>query len=100
MTVTAQENAAATAFTWSSSSTHSVNRTVLLAELQAVRPLLTEPFGPDSTQVRNLDKQAARLGRRGNTGRPRLTYGRRPDSPDSRLRTAAANSRHETRVNR
>jgi len=33
-----------------------------LAELQAVRPLLAEAFGPDSTQVRNLDKQVARLG--------------------------------------
>lgn len=32
-----------------------------LAELQAVRPLLADTFGPDSTQVRNLDKQAARL---------------------------------------
>ena len=32
-----------------------------LAELQAVRPLLADAFGPDSTQVRNLDKQAARL---------------------------------------
>jgi serine/threonine protein kinase len=32
-----------------------------LAELQAVRPLLADVFGPDSTQVRNLDKQAARL---------------------------------------
>jgi serine/threonine protein kinase len=32
-----------------------------LAELQAVRPLLAEAFGHDSTQVRNLDKQAARL---------------------------------------
>jgi hypothetical protein len=32
-----------------------------LAELRAVRPLLAEAFGPDSTQVRNLDKQAARL---------------------------------------
>ncbi len=32
-----------------------------LAELQAVRSLLAEAFGPDSTQVRNLDKQAARL---------------------------------------
>jgi len=32
-----------------------------IAELQAVRPLLVEAFGPDSTQVRNLDKQAARL---------------------------------------
>ena len=32
-----------------------------LAELQAVRPLLAEAFGPSSTQVRNLDKQAARL---------------------------------------
>ena len=32
-----------------------------LAELQAVRPLLVEDFGPDSTQVRNLDRQAARL---------------------------------------
>jgi serine/threonine protein kinase len=31
------------------------------AELQAVRPLLAEAFGSDSTQVRNLDKQAARL---------------------------------------
>jgi serine/threonine protein kinase len=32
-----------------------------LAELQAVRPLLVEALGADSTQVRNLDKQAARL---------------------------------------
>jgi hypothetical protein len=32
-----------------------------LAELLAVRPLLAEAFGPGSTQVRNLDKQAARL---------------------------------------
>jgi hypothetical protein len=32
-----------------------------LAELKAVRPLLVNAFGPDSTQVRNLDKQAARL---------------------------------------
>jgi serine/threonine protein kinase len=32
-----------------------------LAELQAVRPLLIGAFGADSTQVRNLDKQAARL---------------------------------------
>ena len=32
-----------------------------LAELNAVRPLLADTFGPDSVQVRNLDKQAARL---------------------------------------
>jgi serine/threonine protein kinase len=32
-----------------------------LAELQAVRPLLADTFGPDSIQVRNLDKQATRL---------------------------------------
>jgi hypothetical protein len=32
-----------------------------LAELQAVRSLLAETFGLGSTQVRNLDKQAARL---------------------------------------
>ena len=32
-----------------------------LAELQAVRPLLVEALGACSTQVRNLDKQAARL---------------------------------------
>ena len=32
-----------------------------LAELQAVRPLLADAFGPGSVQVRNLDKQAARL---------------------------------------
>jgi serine/threonine protein kinase len=32
-----------------------------LAELKAVRPLLVEVFGSDSTQVRNLDRQAARL---------------------------------------
>jgi hypothetical protein len=31
------------------------------AELQAVRPLLVEALGADSTQVRNLDKQATRL---------------------------------------
>jgi serine/threonine protein kinase len=33
-----------------------------LAELHTVRPLLVDTFGPDSVQVRNLDKQAARLG--------------------------------------
>jgi len=32
-----------------------------LAELQQVRPLLVEAFGENSTQVRNLDKQADRL---------------------------------------
>jgi hypothetical protein len=32
-----------------------------LAELQKVRPLLVEVFGENSTQVRNLDKQADRL---------------------------------------
>ena len=32
-----------------------------LAELQAVRPLLAVAFGLDSTHVRNLDNQAARL---------------------------------------
>ena len=32
-----------------------------LAELEAVRPLLADAFGPDSTQVRNLDKQIGRL---------------------------------------
>jgi tetratricopeptide (TPR) repeat protein len=32
-----------------------------LAELHAVRPLLADTFGPGSIQVRNLDKQAARL---------------------------------------
>jgi serine/threonine protein kinase len=32
-----------------------------LAELQSVRPLLAEAFGPDSIQVSNLDKQAARM---------------------------------------
>jgi hypothetical protein len=32
-----------------------------LAELRAVRPLLAAAYGPDSAQVGNLDKQAARL---------------------------------------
>jgi len=32
-----------------------------IGELQAVRPLLAAAYGPDSAQVRNLDKQAARL---------------------------------------
>ena len=32
-----------------------------LAELQAVRPLLLDTFGPESVQIRNLDKQASRL---------------------------------------
>ena len=32
-----------------------------LAELQAVRPLLVDTFGPGSVQVRNLDKQATRM---------------------------------------
>jgi serine/threonine protein kinase len=32
-----------------------------ITELQAVRPLLAAAYGPDSAQVRNLDKQAARL---------------------------------------
>jgi hypothetical protein len=30
-------------------------------ELRAVRPLLAAAYGPESAQVRNLDKQAARL---------------------------------------
>ncbi|MGH3409506.1 MAG: tetratricopeptide repeat protein [Streptosporangiaceae bacterium] len=33
-----------------------------LSELQAVRPLLADAFGANSTQVRNLDKQIERLG--------------------------------------
>jgi hypothetical protein len=33
-----------------------------IAELHAVRPLLAAAYGADSPQVRNLDKQAARLG--------------------------------------
>ena len=32
-----------------------------IAELRAVRPLLAAAYGPDSAQVSNLDKQAARL---------------------------------------
>jgi hypothetical protein len=32
-----------------------------LAELQAIRPVLADVYGLESTQVRNLDKQAARL---------------------------------------
>jgi hypothetical protein len=32
-----------------------------LAELEAVRPLLADAFGADSTQVRNLNKQISRL---------------------------------------
>ena len=32
-----------------------------IAELRSVRPLLAEAFGPDSVQLRNLDRQAARL---------------------------------------
>jgi Protein kinase domain len=32
-----------------------------LAELHAIRPLLADAYGLESTQVRNLDKQAARL---------------------------------------
>ena len=32
-----------------------------ITELQAVRPLLAAAYGPESAQVRNLDKQAARL---------------------------------------
>jgi hypothetical protein len=33
-----------------------------LTELEAVRPLLADTFGADSTQVRNLNKQIDRLG--------------------------------------
>ena len=33
-----------------------------ITELRAVRPLLVAAYGPDSAQVSNLDKQAARLG--------------------------------------
>lgn len=33
-----------------------------LAELKAIRPMLIEEFGTESTQVRNLDKQIDRLG--------------------------------------
>lgn len=32
-----------------------------IAELRAIRPLLVAAYGAGSTQVRNLDKQAARL---------------------------------------
>jgi hypothetical protein len=32
-----------------------------ITELGAVRPLLIAAFGPESAQVDNLDKQAARL---------------------------------------
>ena len=32
-----------------------------LAEFQKVRPLLVSAYGQESTQVRNLDKQARRL---------------------------------------
>jgi hypothetical protein len=32
-----------------------------IAELRAVLPLLAAAYGPDSAQVSNLDKQAARL---------------------------------------
>jgi hypothetical protein len=32
-----------------------------LAELNSIRPLLADVYGPDSTQIRNLDKQAVRL---------------------------------------
>jgi hypothetical protein len=32
-----------------------------IAELRAVRPLLTAACGPESAQVRNLDMQDARL---------------------------------------
>ena len=31
------------------------------AELRALRPLLADAFGANSTQVRNLDKQVSRL---------------------------------------
>jgi hypothetical protein len=33
-----------------------------ITELRAVRPLLVAAYGPESAQVSNLDKQAARLG--------------------------------------
>jgi serine/threonine protein kinase len=33
-----------------------------LTELEAIRPLLADAFGPDSTQVHNLNKQVDRLG--------------------------------------
>ena len=32
-----------------------------LAELNSIRPLLADAYGPDSTQIRNLDKQPVRL---------------------------------------
>jgi hypothetical protein len=32
-----------------------------LTELEAIRPLLADTFGADSTQIRNLDKQISRL---------------------------------------
>jgi hypothetical protein len=31
-----------------------------VSELQSVRPLLAAAYGPESAQLRNLDKQAAR----------------------------------------
>lgn len=39
-----------------------------LTELMALRPLFAEAFGGDSTQVRNLDKQIARLRTLGDGG--------------------------------
>ncbi|MGW7679101.1 protein kinase domain-containing protein [Kribbella sp. NPDC054772] len=36
-----------------------------LSELLSVRPLLVAAFGPDSTHIRNLDKQIGRLSRQG-----------------------------------
>jgi hypothetical protein len=32
-----------------------------ISELRAIRPLLADAYGIESTQVHNLDKQAARL---------------------------------------
>ncbi|HET9893913.1 MAG TPA: hypothetical protein VFQ44_03165 [Streptosporangiaceae bacterium] len=32
-----------------------------LTELETIRPLLAEAFGPNSTQIRNLNKQISRL---------------------------------------
>lgn len=41
-----------------------------LADLRAIRPSFVSVYGPDSTQVRNLDKQARRLGPPETSSRP------------------------------
>jgi hypothetical protein len=51
-----------------------------IAELRAVRPLFAAAYGPESAQVRNLDKQIARLQFAPHVNKPVGSAGSEPDA--------------------